>query len=440
VAGTGGRAAAQRRKGMLVKIAVIGSGIAGNVAAYHLCREHDITVFEAGDHVGGHTHTHDIEHEGARIAVDTGFIVCNDRTYPNFLALMAELGVELQPSEMSFSVQTATGLEYNGTTLNSLFAQRRNLARPAFWRMIRDILRFNREAPRLLESADDSQTIGEYLDEQRYSPQFVGHYILPMGAAIWSAGTNTLRSFPARYFVRFFHNHGMLSVDDRPQWLTVRGGSARYVEKLTAPFRDRIRLRTPVESVRRTPAGVFVKPARAEAEHFDRVFFACHSDQALRLLADARPAERSVLGAIRYQQNEVVLHTDTRLLPKRRLAWAAWNYHVVDEASRRVSVTYHMNMLQRLTTHTPLLVTLNMTDRIDPQRILRQVRYAHPVFTREAVAAQSRHEEINGADRAYFCGAYWRFGFHEDGVVSALAALEHFRQIEHAQRPVHRSA
>ena len=228
--------------------------------------------------------------------------------------------------------------------------------------------------------------------------------------------------------------------NDRPQWRTVAGGSARYVEKLVAPFRDRIRLRTPVESVRRTPAGVFVKPSGTEAERFDRVFFACHSDQALRLLTDANPAERSVLGAIRYQQNEVVLHTDTRLLPKRRLAWAAWNYHVVDQASERVAVTYHMNMLQRLTTHTPLLVTLNMTDRIDPRRVLRQMRYEHPVFTREAVAAQLRHEEIDGADRAYFCGAYWRFGFHEDGVVSALAALDHFRQIEHAQRSVHRSA
>ena len=423
-----------------MKIAIVGSGIAGNVAAYHLCREHDVTVFEAADHVGGHTHTHEIEHEGQPVAVDTGFIVCNDRTYAHFLALMSELGVQLQPSEMSFSVQTPTGLEYNGTTLNSLFAQRRNLVRPAFWRMIRDILRFNREAPRLLEWRSDSVTLGEYLDANGYSPQFVEHYILPMGAAIWSAGTATLRDFPARYFVRFFHNHGMLSVDDRPQWLTVRGGSARYVEKLTAPFRDRIRLRTPVENVRRTPAGVFVKPAGLEAERFDRVFFACHSDQALRLLADASTAERDVLGAIRYQRNEVLLHTDTRVLPKRRLAWAAWNYHVIDRASERVAVTYHMNMLQRLTTHTPLLVTLNMNDRIDPRRILRQMSYEHPVFTREAVEAQGRHAEIDGADRAYFCGAYWGFGFHEDGVVSALAALEHFRQVEHAQRPLHRSA
>ena len=422
-----------------MKIAIIGGGVAGNVAAYHLNREHDITLFEAAARNGGHTHTHEIEHEGRAIAVDTGFIVCNDRTYPNFLALMAELGVELQPGDMSFSVQTPDGLEYNGTTLNSLFAQRRNLVRPAFWRMIRDILRFNREAPQLLEWRSDSLTLGEYLDAQGYSPQFLDHYILPMGAAIWSAGTDTLRQFPARYFVRFFHNHGMLTVDDRPQWLTVRGGSARYLDKLTAGFRDRIRLRSPVESVRRTPAGVFVKAAGVEAERFDRVFFACHSDQALRMLSDASATERAVLGAIRYQRNEVLLHTDVSVLPKRRLAWAAWNYHLVDRASERVAVTYHMNILQRIQSRTPLLVSLNM-EGIDPGRVIRQMTYEHPVFTREAVAAQSRHREIDGADRAYFCGAYWGFGFHEDGVVSALNALEHFQKIEHAQRPLHRSA
>jgi uncharacterized protein len=429
---------------VLVKIAIIGSGIAGNVAAYHLNREHDITVFEADSHIGGHTHTHDIEHEDARVSVDTGFIVCNDRTYPHFLALMAELGVELQPSDMSFSVNTDSGLEYNGTTLNSLFAQRRNLVRPAFYRMIHDILRFNREAPRLLRWRSDVVTLGEYLEAHRYSPQFIEHYILPMGAAIWSAGTATLRNFPARYFVRFFHNHGMLTVDDRPQWRTVRGGSARYVEKLTAGYRERVRLNSPVESVRRSAAGVFVKSAGAEVERFDRVFFACHSDQALRLLADASASERAVLGAIRYQRNEVLLHTDVSVLPKRRLAWAAWNYHLLDglvnRATDRVAVTYHMNILQRLTTRTPLLVTLNMADRVDPKKVIRELSYEHPVFTPEAVAAQARQSEINGADRAYFCGAYWGFGFHEDGVVSALNALEHFRQVEHAQRALHRTA
>jgi predicted NAD/FAD-binding protein len=422
--------------GVLVKIAIVGSGIAGNVAAYHLHREHEITLFEAGDHIGGHTHTHEIEHEGRRIAVDTGFIVLNDRTYPNFTALLEELGVATQASEMSFSVQ-ADGLEYNGTTLNSLFAQRRNLVRPSFWRMIRDILRFNREAPRLLDNPADPVSIGAYLQENGYSPQFAEHYIVPMGAAIWSTGTATLRTFPAVYFVRFFHNHGMLSVDDRPQWLTIRGGSARYVERLTAPFRERIRLRTRVETVRRSAAGVIVN-AGCESERFDRIFFACHSDQALRLLDDANDTERAVLGAFRYQRNDVLLHTDTSVLPRRRLAWAAWNYHVSDPD--RVAVTYNMNILQRLETRTPLLVSLNMSDRIDPARVIKKLAYEHPVFTPQAVAAQARQAEINGANGAYFCGAGWRFGFHEDGVVSALAALEHFRSIEHEKRALHRSA
>jgi predicted NAD/FAD-binding protein len=426
---------------MPVKIAVIGGGIAGNVAAYHLNRDHEITMFEAGDHVGGHTDTHEVEHEGRRIAVDTGFIVCNDRTYPNFMALLDELGVEVQQSEMSFSVQCkSSGLEYNGTTLNSLFAQRRNLVRPAFWRMIRDILRFNREAPELLKQPENPVSIGAYLDAGGYSSAFVHHYILPMGAAIWSAGAATVRDFPAVCFVRFFHNHGMLTVDGRPQWLTIRGGSARYVERLSASFRARIRLRTPVESVRRIPAGVVLKAAGCSAERFDRVFFACHSDQALRLLADASHREREVLGAIRYQRNDVLLHTDTRVLPVRKLAWAAWNYHLLDRNTERVAVTYNMNLLQRLETATPLLVSLNMNDRIDPARVIRKLAYEHPVFTPAAVAAQSRQAELNGVNHAYFCGAYWGFGFHEDGVVSALAALDHFRHIEHAQRALHRSA
>jgi predicted NAD/FAD-binding protein len=312
-----------------MKIAIIGSGIAGNVAAYHLSCEHEITVFEAGNHIGGHTHTHVVEQDGREVAVDTGFIVFNDWTYPNFIALLNELGVESQASEMSFSVKcAASGLEYNGTTLNSLFAQRSNLVRPAFWRMLRDILRFNREAPALLNEQAAEISLGDYLREQRYSHEFVRHYILPMGAAVWSASPASMQQFPARYFVRFFHNHGMLSVGNRPQWRTIRGGSARYVEKLTASFREHVRLNAPVESVRRLPGHVSIKPHWGEAERFDRVFFACHSDQALQLLADATPAERDILGAIPYQQNDVVLHTDTSILPQRKLAWAAWNYHL----------------------------------------------------------------------------------------------------------------
>ena len=424
-----------------MKIAIIGSGIAGNVAAYHLHRQHDITMFEAAGHIGGHSHTHEIEHEGQQLAVDTGFIVFNHRTYPHFKALLEELGVASQASEMSFSVQCeVTGVEYNGTTLNSLFAQRRNLLRPSFWRMIRDILRFNREALALLDPAHPQVSLGDYLTAQRYSPQFIEQYVVPMGAAIWSASPATLRQFPASYLVRFFHNHGMLSVNDRPQWRTIQGGSARYVEKLTAPLRDRIRLNTPVASVHRTAAGVIVRAVGCEPERYDRVFFACHSDQALRLLADATDAEREVLSAIRYQRNDVVLHTDTSLLPRRKLAWAAWNYHRLDHESERVAVTYNMNLLQQLQTRTPLLVSLNLGDRIDPARTMRRLAYEHPIHTPAAIAAQSRQAEINGANRAYFCGAYWRFGFHEDGVVSALDALAHFRREHDAQRALHRIA
>ena len=424
-----------------MKIAIIGSGIAGNVAAYHLSREHEVTVFEAGEHIGGHTHTHVVEQDGREVSVDTGFIVYNDWTYPNFAALLNELGVESQLSEMSFSVKCAArGLEYNGTSLNSLFAQRSNLLRPSFLRMIRDILRFNREAPALLEPGAPEVTLGEFLRENDYSAEFVRNYILPMGAAVWSASPQTMRGFPARYFVRFFHNHGMLSVDERPTWRTIRGGSARYVEKLTAPFREHIRLNAPVESVRRAATHVLVKPRWGEAERYNQVFLACHSDQALRLLADATPLEREVLGAIAYQQNDVVLHTDSSILPKRKRAWAAWNYRLLEEEQDRVSVTYNMNKLQRLETSTPLLVTLNMTHAVDPAKIIKRLSYDHPMYTPQGVAAQARQSEINGVDRTYFCGAYWRYGFHEDGVVSALQALEHFRERAHEKRPVYRTA
>lgn len=424
-----------------MKIAIIGTGIAGNVAAYHLSREHDMTVFEAGDHVGGHTHTHAIEQDGQRYNVDTGFIVFNDWTYPNFIALLDELGVPSQESAMSFSVRAeSSGIEYNGTSLNTLFAQRRNLLRPSFLRMIRDILRFNREAPALLASAGDDITLGDYLAAQGYSRAFIEHYIIPMGAAIWSTDPENMQRFPARYFVRFFHNHGMLSVDQRPQWRVIQGGSARYVEKLTAPFRERIRLRTPVEWIRRLPGQVLVKARGLETERYDQVFLACHSDQALALLADASTQEREVLGAIPYQENEAVLHTDTRLLPHRKLAWAAWNYHVLPQARERVALTYNMNILQGLNAPTPLLVTLNHSAAIDPAKIIKRISYQHPLYTRAGVAAQARQVEINGPLNTYFCGAYWRFGFHEDGVVSALNALEHFQERkQHAQRTLHRT-
>jgi predicted NAD/FAD-binding protein len=341
---------------------------------------------------------------------------------------------------MSFSVRNdAQDLEYNGTTVNSLFAQRRNILRPSFLAMVRDILRFNRQAPRLLFQDDGDLPLGELLDRQRYSRSFVEHYIIPMGAAIWSTSPRSMFNFPARFFVRFLMNHGMLTVNDRPQWRTVVGGSARYVERLTAPFRDRIRLRTPVEWIRRQPGSVFVKARGHEAERYDAVFLACHSDQALRLLGDPTRAERETLGAIPYQRNEAILHTDSRLMPKRRLAWACWNYHSIADREGPLALTYNMNMLQSLDTPETLLVTLNRSEMIDPSRIILRVPYHHPVFTPASVAAQTRHRELNGWHGTYYCGAWWRNGFHEDGVVSAMDALAHFEQ-DHAQRAIHRKA
>jgi uncharacterized protein len=412
-----------------MKIAIIGTGIAGNVAAWHLCREHDITVFEAGDHVGGHTHTHSIDDHGRPVAIDTGFIVYNDWTYPNFIALLEELGVASQPSEMSFGVKCEqTGLEYKGHSLNTLFAQRRNLLRPSFHRMLRDIVRFNREARSLLKGANEALTLGDYLRDNHYSAAFTDYYIIPMGAAIWSAEPERMLSFPAACFVRFFANHGLLNIRNRPQWRVISGGSRSYVDKLTAPFHRNIRLNTPVTGIKRHATHVEICSSRHTAERFDCVFIACHSDQALAMLRDASSQEREVLGAIPYQRNDVVLHTDTSLLPRRRLAWSAWNYHRLAGDRAAVAVTYNMNLLQRLQTQQTFLVTLNNSTAIDPRRVIRQLSYDHPVFTPHGIAAQQRQGEINGANRTYYCGAYWRYGFHEDGVVSALNALGHFRE------------
>lgn len=411
-----------------MKIAIIGSGIAGNTLAHHLHKHHEITVFEAGSHIGGHTHTHDIEHKGRRYSVDTGFIVFNDRTYPNFIALLNELGVDWQASDMSFSVHCEkTGFEYNGTSLNTLFAQRRNLFKPAFYRMIGEIMRFNKSSLELLAEGPEIR-LGDYLARGKYSQQFIDYYIIPMGSAIWSTEARQMLDFPARFFVRFFHHHGMLTVNDRPQWRVIKGGSARYVEALTASFRERVRLDTPVEHVRRLKRSVRVKPLNGPEETFDWVFFACHSDTALTMLKDPSAAEREILSAIPYQENSVYLHTDRSLLPRRKLAWAAWNYHVTAAPIDRVAVTYNMNILQGLDSPEPLLVTLNHTRNINPAHVIKRLTYHHPLYTTAGTMAQARHAEISGINRTAYCGAYWRNGFHEDGVVSALTALEHFRK------------
>ena len=434
-----------------MKIAIIGSGIAGNTLGYHLHKKHDITVFEANSYIGGHTHTHDITLFGKNYAIDTGFIVFNDRTYPNFIEILDELKVAWQPSSMSFSVRNeATGLEYNGTNLNSLFAQRSNFFKPKFYGMISDILRFNKESLALLESASEI-SLGEYLNQNHYQPLFIHNYIIPMGAAIWSTDAAQMLNFSARFLVRFFHHHGMLTVNNRPQWRTIAGGSARYVEKLTESFKHKIKLNTPIASVKRLNNNVKIKPQQGEEETFDYVFFACHSDQALAMLgADASVQEREILGAIPYQENSIYLHHDRTLMPKRELAWAAWNYHVTAKASakvlvtdtfpvtnkvqvtntfpvtNKVQVTYNMNILQNIQSPEPILVTLNHTDLINPAKVIKRMKYTHPVFTLAGAVAQARHAEISGQNRTGFAGAYWRNGFHEDGVMSALAALQHF--------------
>lgn len=415
-----------------MKIAIVGAGMAGNFVAHRLYKEHEITVYESESYIGGHTHTHDIEIDGESHRVDTGFIVFNDWTYPNFINLLNELGVEFQNSEMSFSVSNqVSGLEYNGTTMNTLFAQRQNFFRPSFYYFIAEILRFNRQAPKLLDSANEI-TLGEYLKQQEYSQAFIDNYLVPMGAAIWSTDPLRMLLFPACFFVRFFHNHGMLSIDKRPQWLTIRGGSSRYVEKLIMPFRNRIRLNTPVESVVRSADGVIIKARNTEPEHYDFVFFACHSNQALRLLAETTPLERSILGAITYQPNEVVLHTDTTLLPRTKRAWAAWNYHIAEDKNAAVALTYNMNILQRIKSSYTFCVTLNRSDAIASEKIIKRLNYDHPLYTLDAVTAQKRQHEINGINRSFFCGAYWRNGFHEDAIVSAIEALKHFDNVLHA--------
>ncbi|MBD3671487.1 MAG: FAD-dependent oxidoreductase [Gammaproteobacteria bacterium] len=423
-----------------MKIAIVGTGIAGNVAAYHLNKEHDITVFEANSHVGGHTHTHDIDWNGKTYAIDTGFIVFNYRTYPNFIQLLDELGVEIQPSNMSFSARCdVSDFEYSGSSLNTLFAQRSNLFRPRFYRMIREIMRFNKEALELLNSVHQEMTLGEYLKRGQYHEEFVRYYIIPMGSAIWSTDPDMMYRFPATYFIRFFYNHGLLNISDRPTWYVIKGGSREYVKKLTASFSERIRLNSTVEWIKRVPDGVLVKAKNSDEEHFDSVFIASHSDQALAMLSDATELEKRVLGAIPYQHNDVVLHTDNTMLPKRQLAWSAWNAHVSKSDTQRASLTYNMNILQSLDAQEQFCVTLNNSDRVDSNKVIKRLSYQHPVYTPDGVRQQSRQHEINGNRHTYYCGAYWRHGFHEDGVVSALNALEHFNTREgYAQFPIRR--
>lgn len=405
-----------------MRIAIIGAGVAGLTAAYRLHPDHDIAVYEAADYPGGHSHTVDVAADGERLAVDTGFIVFNERNYPHFTALLNELGVASQPGDMSFSMRCAeSGLEYNGNSLNTLFSQRRNLLRPSFHRMILDILRLHRHAGTLVGAAD-GQSLGEFLALHRFAGPVVDDYLLPMAGAIWSAEPRQILDFPARHFGRFFQNHGLLELRNRPQWRTVCGGSREYVRALTRPLRDRLHLNTPAEWIRRLPDHVLVKPRGAPAQGFDQAVIACHADQALQLLRDPTPAETAILGAMPFQENEAILHTDERLLPRRPLSRAAWNYHRFAHASGRVTVTYNMTTLQRLPTARQYLVSLNAGAEINPRQVIRRMTYAHPVYNAASMAAQARRHEISGRNRTCYAGAYWGYGFHEDGVCSGLAA------------------
>ncbi|ALS99159.1 NAD(P)/FAD-dependent oxidoreductase [Lacimicrobium alkaliphilum] len=416
---------------MRKRIAIIGSGISGLVCGHLLHPKHDICLYESEDYIGGHTHTVDIEVNGLTYALDTGFIVFNDWTYPNFIALMDKLGVKKQATEMSFSVKNlGNSLEYNGNNINSLFAQRRNLLRPWFYRFLGEILRFNKTCKQVLEKDTQSLplTLGDFIYQQGFSDHFADNYILPMCAAIWSASLDDARQFPLRFFLQFFNNHGLLNVNHRPQWYTLIGGSRAYIAPMIQGFENNIMLRSPVQSVSQSDKGYNVSAANQPDRKFDEVIFACHSDQALALLAAPSTMQKEILGAMPYSSNEVVLHTDTSLLPKRKLAWASWNYLLKQNVSAQqpASVTYNMNILQRLRADTTFCVTLNNTQDIAPEKILREFSYSHPQFDLNGLKARARRDEICGQDGLHFCGAYWYNGFHEDGVRSALDVCQRF--------------
>ena len=411
-----------------MKIAIIGSGISGMTCGHVLSQKHEVHLFESGPLLGGHTHTHDIEVASGRYQIDTGFIVHNDRNYPNFIKLMNSLGIPTKDSHMSFSVKVEENeLEYNGTSLNSLFCQRKNFFRPSFYKMVMDILRFNKEATQYYiknkDEAPDQMTLEEYLQKNKYSKEFVEHYVMPMGAAIWSASREEMKKFPLHFFVRFFHHHGMLTVDDRPQWRVLNGGSSSYIPKLTERFKDNIHLNTKITSVKRLQDGIVLN----ENHHFEQVIFACHANQAMEMLKDATIKESNVMAGFAYRPNDIILHTDTSVLPKKELGHASWNYYLPKVQLDRVAVTYHMNILQGIEAPEKFLVSLNMDHLIDPNKVLKKIAYSHPVYSQSAVESQGQWSHIsNLKNKTHYCGAYWGNGFHEDGVKSALAVTNTF--------------
>ena len=410
-----------------MKIAIIGSGISGLTASYLLNKKHNITLFEKNDYLGGHTHTHDITIGEKNFSVDSGFIVYNEKTYPNFIKLLDILNVERQKTTMGFSIKSEVkNLEYAGNSVRSVFAQKRNYFRPSFLRMLIDIIRFNKKAKADIFMSSQV-TLGQYLDQNSFSQSFINHYIIPMGAAIWSTTAKLMMDMPALFFIRFFNNHGLLQIKDRPGWWVIKNGSKEYVEKLIETFQERIRMKSEIKTIKRSTGKIIITHTGShEEETFDAIVIATHSNQALELLADATEKEQTILGAIPYQTNSALLHTDTSILPKRKLAWSSWNYYLDQDEHKPVMLTYNMNILQRLDSDETFCVTLNSNDLIDQSKIIKKLNYEHPLFTSECIKAQARKNEISGVNNTYYCGAYWRNGFHEDGVVSALDVCKNF--------------
>jgi predicted NAD/FAD-binding protein len=406
-----------------VEIAIIGSGISGLLTSYLLSEKHKVVLYESNNYLGGHTNTVIVDIDDTPVPIDTGFIVYNEANYPNFSQLLSDLEVNTQPSSMGFSVKlTGSGLEYNGSSLNQLFAQRRNLLRPSFYRMIYDVLRFNKEAPKFVISGPIGTTLGQYVADYKYSKQFVYDYLIPMGAAIWSTPPSQVLEMPATFFIQFFNNHGMLSVNGRPQWRTITGGSSEYVQRIITPFRDTIRLNHKVNNIERLKDRVII-----DGDSYDHVVLACHSDQCLKALSDPSERESDILSKLPYQKNEVTLHNDTSILPQRKGVWAAWNYHLKGGPHSPVAVTYNMNILQGLDLSETICVTLNSSELIDPERVIGQYLYSHPQFSPQSVETQQRWAEISGVNRTHYCGAYWGNGFHEDGVNSAIRVASTFK-------------
>lgn len=409
------------------RIAVIGSGISGLTCAYLLSRDHQVTLFEEIATLGGHTATVNIELDNDSYAIDTGFIVFNDRTYPNFLKLLDQIGIHKMPTEMSFSVQhIGSGTEYNGNSIRTLFAQKRNLISPRFYHFLYEIMRFNRISKKALKSArfEANSSLGDFLTTHQFSNFFADHYILPMVSAIWSSSINDSRDFPLKFFLNFFNHHGLLNIINRPQWYVIAGGSSSYIPRMINRVDD-IRLNAAIKHIERHPDSVLIK-SKAGEEHFEEVILACHSDQAIRLLKDCSAEEYQVLNSIKYRNNRVTLHTDETVLPASRSAWASWNFSQGKDPDAAPAVTYYMNRLQGFESHHHFCVSLNRSASIEPSRILRQFNYAHPVFDTEALKAQQRRHHICGKNRTHFCGAYWYNGFHEDGLKSALDVCARF--------------